>query len=147
MISKGVLFAVISVSAIMLGTTIAYIAFKQPAKTITANIGTEFSLYIGGSVIINDNGIRVKFLDVLTDSRCPKDVECIWEGTVSLLINIQFDNQDLGDFVLNSTNLHKASFMGYYVKFKVLEPYPVSTKTISKSSYLATFIVNTYGPD
>jgi hypothetical protein len=110
-------------------------------------INTDISLYIGESVIIKNHGIKLKFVDVLEDSRCPSDVECLWEGTVSLLINIQYNGEDLGNFVLNSSNFHKASFMGYYVKFKELKPYPISTETIPKTSYRATFSVDEYGPD
>lgn len=101
----------------------------------------------GESVTFKDHGIKLNFLDVLDDSRCPSDVDCVWEGTVSLMINIQYNSQDLGNFILNSSNLHKASFMGYYVKFKELEPYPISTEIILKTSYNATFIVAEYGSD
>lgn len=147
LISKSVLLALISLLTIIIGTTIAYFMLQQPTEINFAEIDTEISLYIGESVIINDHGITLKFVDVLDDSRCPSDVVCVWEGTVSLMINIQYSNQDLGNFILNLTNLHKASFMGYYVKFKALEPYPISTETIPKTSYYATFIIDEYGPD
>ncbi|MHA2296081.1 MAG: hypothetical protein ACXADA_08680, partial [Candidatus Hodarchaeales archaeon] len=65
----------------------------QPTEVNFAEIDTEISLYIGESVIIKDHGIKLKFVDVLHDSRCPSDVECIWEGTVSLMINIQYNSQ------------------------------------------------------
>ncbi|MFX0084366.1 MAG: hypothetical protein ACFFAU_01730 [Candidatus Hodarchaeota archaeon] len=147
MISRSVLFILISLFTIIIGTTIGFIILQQPTEVKFGKIDTEFSLYIGESVIIKDHGIKLKFVDVLSDSRCPSDVECIWEGTVSLLINIQYNSQDLGNFILNSSNLHKASFMGYYVKFTELKPYPISTETIPKTSYHATFIVDEYGPD
>ncbi|MHA1966513.1 MAG: hypothetical protein ACW964_01800 [Candidatus Hodarchaeales archaeon] len=147
MISKNVLISLISLLTIIIGATMAYIMFQQPAEINFAQIDTEISLYIGETVIINDHGITLKFVDVLDDSRCPSDVECFWEGTVSLIINIQYNSQNLGNYILNSSNLHKASFMGYFVRLKVLEPYPISTEIIPKSSYHATFLVNEYGPD
>ncbi|MFX0210730.1 MAG: hypothetical protein ACFFDT_32425 [Candidatus Hodarchaeota archaeon] len=147
MISKKVLFTLISLVTIIIGTAIGYFMLQQPTEDNFSEINTDISLYIGESVIIKDHGIKLKFVDVLEDSRCPSDVECVWEGTVSLLINIQYNSEDLGNFILNSSNLHKASFMGYYVKFKELEPYPISTETIPKSSYRATFSVDEYGPD
>ncbi|UCE12408.1 MAG: hypothetical protein JSV04_09435 [Candidatus Heimdallarchaeota archaeon] len=151
MISNSVLFTLISLFTIIIGTIIgpmfAFFMLLQPTEVYFAEIGTEISLYIGESVAIKDHGIKLKFLDVLDDSRCPSDVQCIWEGTVSLMINIQSDSEDLGNFILNSSNLHKASFMGYYVQFKELEPYPISTEIIPKASYYATFIVNEYGSD
>ncbi|MFX0152023.1 MAG: hypothetical protein ACFFAJ_14635 [Candidatus Hodarchaeota archaeon] len=147
MISKKVLFMLISLVTIIIGTTIVYFMLQQPPEENFAQINNDISLYIGESAIIKNHGIKLKFVDVLEDSRCPSDVECLWEGTVSLLINIQYNSEDLGNFVLNSSNLHKASFMGYYVKFKELEPYPISTETIPKTSYRATFSVEEYGPD
>ncbi len=120
---------------------------QQPTEPNYAEIDTDLSLYIGESVVIKNHEINLKFVDVLSDSRCPSDVECVWEGTVSLMINIEYNDQDLGDFILNSSNLHKASFMGYYVKFKELNPYPISTEIIQKSEYVATFSVSEYGPD
>ncbi|MFQ5978105.1 MAG: hypothetical protein ACE5OZ_08255 [Candidatus Heimdallarchaeota archaeon] len=147
MISRGVLLILISLLTIILGTTLAFFMSPHPSESNFAEIDTEFSLYIGDSVSIKDHGITLKFIDVIDDSRCPSDVVCVWEGTVSLMINLQYNNQDLGNFVLNSSNLHKASFMGYYAKFKVLEPYPISTEIIPKSSYHASFIISEYGPD
>ncbi len=147
LITKSVLLTFISLLPIIIGATFAFIMFQQPTEINFAKINTEISLNIEESVIINDHGIRLKFIDVLDDSRCPSDVECVWEETVSLMINIQYNSQNLGNFILNSSNLHKASFMGYYAKFKVLEPYPISTEIIPKSSYLATFIISEYGPD
>ena len=151
MISNSVLFTLISLFAIIIGTFIgpmfAFFMLLRPTEVYFAEIGTENSLYIGESVTIKDHGIKLKFVDVLDDSRCPSDVECIWEGTVSLMINIQYDSEDLGNFILNLSNLHKASFMGYYVQFKELEPYPISTEIIPKNTYCATFIVDEYGSD
>jgi len=126
---------------------IAFFLLQQPIEGNFGEIGTDISLFIGESVIIKDHGIKLKFVDVLDDSRCPSDVECVWEGTVSLMINIKYSRQDLGDFILNSSNLQKVSFMGYYVKFKELEPYPISTEIIPKTSYHAIFRVDEYGSD
>jgi hypothetical protein len=147
LISKGVVFTLISILTLIVGTTVAYVMLQPPTEENLVAINSEISLYIGESVIIEDHAIKLKFVDVLDDSRCPSDVECVWEGTVSLMINIRYSSQDLGNFILNSSNLHKASFMGYYVKFKVLEPYPISTEIIPESSYHATFRVAEYGPD
>ncbi|MFX0016745.1 MAG: hypothetical protein ACFFB2_18835 [Promethearchaeota archaeon] len=151
MISKSVFFILISylisLFTIIIGPMIAFFLLPQPTEVNFGEIGTDISLHIGESVIIKDHGIKLKFVDVLDDSRCPSDVECVWEGTVSLLINIQYRRQDLGDFILNSSNVHKVSFMGYYVKFKELEPYPISTEIIPKASYFATFNVDEYESD
>ncbi|GGG35696.1 hypothetical protein [Bizionia arctica] len=40
------------------------------------------------------DAISIKFVDVLTDSRCPEDVTCIWAGQVVALIEI-YENDTL----------------------------------------------------
>ncbi|MFX1517094.1 MAG: hypothetical protein ACFFC6_12400 [Promethearchaeota archaeon] len=147
MILKSIFLIILSFFTLIIGPLIVFFIFRPPIGVNFGEIGTDVSLHIGESVIIKNHGIKLKFVDVLEDSRCPSDVECVWEGTVSLMINIRYSQQDLGDFILNSSNLHKASFNGYYVKFKALEPYPISTEIIPKTSYVATFRVGEYGPD
>ena len=34
-------------------------------------------------------GVKITFLEVLEDSRCPKDVTCIWEGRVRAFVRIE----------------------------------------------------------
>lgn len=112
-----------------------------------ASLDTPFSLKIGEYITLDDPGIVIHFTDVLEDSRCPTDVECIWEGNVSLALQISYQGSFLGEYTLDSSNLHKAAFMDYYVKLKILEPYPVSTETIQKADYNGTFVLGQYGLD
>lgn len=35
------------------------------------------------------DGVKITFLEVLEDSRCPKDVTCIWEGRVRVLVGVE----------------------------------------------------------
>ncbi|TYC09148.1 hypothetical protein ES677_13675 [Bizionia gelidisalsuginis] len=34
-------------------------------------------------------GVTIKFVSVVSDSRCPKNVNCIWAGEVVLLVDVQ----------------------------------------------------------
>jgi hypothetical protein len=49
-------------------------------------------LYLGKTYQVKD--VQIKFVDVLTDSRCPEDVTCIWAGQVIALIEV-FKNKML----------------------------------------------------
>ncbi|TYA52311.1 hypothetical protein [Formosa maritima] len=42
--------------------------------------------------IYNSDEVQIKFVDVLTDSRCPKDVTCVWAGEVVILVDILQDD-------------------------------------------------------
>jgi hypothetical protein len=52
---------------------------ETPTKTVTI-------LNFGESLQFED--IRIKFVEVVQDSRCPKNVTCIWAGEVVVLVAI-----------------------------------------------------------
>ena len=43
---------------------------------------------LGYGKTLNKDGISVKFVKVISDSRCPKDVNCIWAGEAEVLIDV-----------------------------------------------------------
>jgi hypothetical protein len=143
--SKLIFLGVFSLITIIAGGGTVFLLLQESMENNQVSLDTEFSLKIGQSVNLQEQGIVIEFTDVLDDSRCPSDVECIWEGTVTLALKIYVQGSNLGEYILNSSNLHKASFLGYYVKLKVLNPYPISTETIQMSEYSGTFIVGEYG--
>ena len=67
---------------------------------ISTYLGAEFELKVNQEAVINSENIRIKFLEILEDSRCPRDVQCIWAGQIKILINIMKNNQDMGNFEL-----------------------------------------------
>ncbi|MFZ2522402.1 MAG: hypothetical protein WAX44_00495 [Minisyncoccia bacterium] len=42
---------------------------------------------VGQEIVLNK--VKITPLKVLSDSRCPKDVECIWAGTVRVLVRLE----------------------------------------------------------
>ncbi len=43
-------------------------------------LGEEFTVKVGQQVKIKDTKIKLTFLAVPQDSRCPSDVACVWAG-------------------------------------------------------------------
>ena len=144
---KAIIAFIISLSIILIGSTSVYILTSQSNLNKNTALNKEISLKTGQSVSITGHGIKITFIEVTDDSRCPIDTNCYWEGTASVVINIIYNDQDLGNQVMNSSNLNKVSFMGYYVKLTVLEPQSVSTEITKQSEYKATMYVSEYGPD
>jgi hypothetical protein len=51
---------------------------------------------------IEEEGLEVKFLGIISDSRCPKGmlwmvVTCYWQGQVVALVKVSKNGQDLGN--------------------------------------------------
>ncbi len=116
---------------------------------ISAVLDSKFQLEVGQTGFVESENIRITFLEVTADSRCPSDVTCIWAGEVKVLVNIWKDDQDLGDSTLvgqaaNDDQAVKA-FDGYSVSLLKVDPYPVSTQTIGPLDYTITLIVTSDG--
>ncbi len=111
--------------------------------------GVPFQLKINQTTSLESNAIKITFLNVTSDSRCPSDVTCIWQGEAKIFVNIIKDNNDLGNFNLTSRagaqDLAIQSFDGHSIQLVTIDPYPSSKKQILPSDYTATFIVSKTG--
>jgi len=105
-----------------------------------------FQLKINQVAFIKSENIKIIFINVTEDSRCPSDVDCIWEGQVTIVINIFKNNQFIGEFNLTSrtgyNELSIKEFDGYSISLIKVEPYPISTQIIELTDYIVTFNVS-----
>ncbi|MCX7551436.1 hypothetical protein [Xanthomarina sp. F2636L] len=68
------------------------IAFSQDSTLVKVEAPKiAAKLFLGKTYQVED--VQIKFSDVLSDSRCPEDVTCIWAGEAIVLIEILKDNQ------------------------------------------------------
>ncbi|QRM88820.1 hypothetical protein FG167_06095 [Lacinutrix sp. WUR7] len=67
---------------------VASIGFAQDSTDVTKVTPPKIvtKLHFGASVQFED--IRLKFVEVVQDSRCPKAVQCIWAGEVIVLVDV-----------------------------------------------------------
>jgi hypothetical protein len=83
-----------------------------------------------------DHGLMLAFENVVEDSRCPADVNCIWEGDAEVQLalvtgielvrfNLHTNPRFTNDTLINGTT----------ISLKSLEPYPASSSNIEKSKY------------
>ena len=113
------------------------------AGEVKANLGQEFSLSIGQTASIQDEALKLKFLEVISDSRCPKDVTCVWQGQASCLVEITY-LESLYKVTLVQPGLpeepSQIDFKEYVIKFD-LTPYPEAGKEIKKNDYQLQLVV------
>lgn len=115
---------------------------SQPA------LGSEFKLGFDQTATIEPEGLVIRFLDVLEDSRCPANVVCVWAGRIKILVGVEKDGVALGRFELAlegaREDLATADVGGYLVQLRAVNPYPGTAGTetpVKKESYVATLIV------
>jgi hypothetical protein len=102
------------------------------AKQVRVQINHQTSAY----------GMRISFIDLIEDSRCPTDTQCIWAGNAKIKIGLSNAGRLPKQFELN-TGLKPQSivFGGYEIKLIKLTPAPRSNIRIRKDGYVATLSV------
>ena len=77
-------------------------------------------------------------IDSIADSRCPTDIDCIWEGKTDLYIYL-FAHNTLHDAVLSVPNSGESAtiqdIFGYDFSVDSITPYPVGTELIPQNAY------------
>lgn len=113
-------------------------AASEPAVSTVGDTAV-FTLPVGRTVRNGDFSIR--FEAVTTDSRCPRQVECVWEGNAGIRLTLSSDGTS--ELVLLNTALSPQAirFAGRIVRFRDLSPYPTSETPIDDDAYVATVTV------
>lgn len=104
---------------------------------LKTGLGQEFTLSIGQSAQIEGESLQVRFEEVLEDSRCATGATCIWEGRVSIAVEIT-DNGSSYRMVLIQPGLSdlytSETYKEYKLTFKV-NPYPELGTEIATGNY------------
>jgi hypothetical protein len=108
------------------------------------SLNDTLNLAINKSAINNENQLTIKIDSVLSDSRCPSDVVCIWEGNAAVRFLLVNDGKET-KFVLNThggVNFISDTIIDKYsIQLVNLKPYPISTKVISNDEYVAELLI------
>jgi len=120
---------------------IAFLSCENPVS-VNANLNEEFKLRIGEHAEIQNEFLRITFVAVTEDSRCPLGVECFWAGNAKVAITIQKDkNLVLNDSLNTYLKPREIEYLNYQIFIKNLEPDRVVDQTIPQSEYVATFLI------
>ncbi|MDT0642080.1 hypothetical protein RM553_04475 [Zunongwangia sp. F363] len=93
------------------------------------------SLCSGDVFEVNTHG--VKFKKVISDSRCPRNVTCIWAGEVKVLLEFFENGKSVGEKIVAGTNFPLEDFFGksFALSDFAVYPYPESPQEIQNSEY------------
>jgi hypothetical protein len=111
---------------------------KSPlAPTVPLN--QQFTLAPRESAYVENTSIRVEFLRVSGDSRCPGDAICIQGGDA--LVHVRVNGS--AEYELHTGDNSRASVThgGFEIALVDLQPYPFSSRTIAPDEYRATLTV------
>lgn len=113
---------------------------NTPAVVINKIVDSVLVQINYGQEALIENNIRIKF-DGVSDSRCPKDVICVWAGDGGVSLMLSKGNDQLHIFLHTVLFPREINYGGFRIILKLLNPYPVSIQQIKKEDYSVGLIV------
>ena len=109
-----------------------------------AQTGKQIKVGFGQLKTVPGTRIKVKFISVVEDSRCPTGVNCMWAGNAKIKIQISKSGKAAKAFELNTFGEQQqtALFEGYEIRLVGVNPYPKHGVETRKESYVATIAVS-----
>lgn len=104
-------------------------AFAKQAQTVEVAINKE---------VVAKGGLKVAFVELVEDSRCPVDVDCIWAGNAKIKVRVTRNGRSK---MLELNTMQQGSqpeFGGYRFKLTGLTPKPASNIRINRNGYRAS---------
>ncbi len=128
--------------ALLLGCTGVWVAAQQPGAA-----ASSVSLKPGESAQSADGTLRFGFEGVSADSRCPKNVQCVWAGDATVRIWTQRGNgpRQPRELQLSTGTAREAPDPG--LRLLRLEPVPVAGQALPPRDYVATFAFAASAPE
>ncbi len=113
-----------------------------PTSPSEVKFNAPFTLAPGQSADVE--GLRVTFDRVASDSRCPIDVTCVWEGDAVVVVSLRASGREPASVELHTSGrfAQDASYGDYRIRLAGLEPVARSDRPIAPSDYRATFVVS-----
>lgn len=156
-LSSLVLFAVLAVLAVACGSPLQELPeataspvapfvetptqlTSAPPGVLSISLGQPFELPYGQTALLADRDLEITFTAV-NDSRCPKDVVCVWAGEAR--VQLRFAAGDLApetlEVVLPGAEI--TAYGPYQIELQNLQPVPLSAQDTPFDEYVATLVV------
>src|SRR5687767_15326538 len=106
-------------------------AEEKPVETLRVTINKEKRFL--------KNKLFVRFVELVEDSRCPTDTNCVWAGNATIKIRVRAHGRS-HDLTLDTNGRNQSAIAeGYSIKLISLTPQPRSNIRINRNGYVATF--------
>jgi hypothetical protein len=106
-----------------------------PAAAAGPALGERFALHVGESASIRGERATIVFDRIVSDSRCPVDVQCIRAGEARAALRLEPGGGPEMSFELDTDRDRSQEVGGYRVTLVGVSPAPRSTVPIAPSAY------------
>jgi hypothetical protein len=134
---------------VLLGSALMDCHVDEPARADVPrfNLNEPFTLGGGQDGLLSRDNVRLRFAQVLEDSRCPTQVECFWTGEARIAVSVQPEGSASTTVEFNTNpapgQTVKVAEVGQYrIELLSLEPYPqMPEDPIPFEDYRASLVV------
>jgi hypothetical protein len=124
-----------------------FLSREARADPIEAGLGQAFALPGGQEASISGENLRLRFDQVLEDSRCPTQVDCVWTGQARIAVVVQQAQGAPTTVEFNTNpapgaNNRTVDAGDYSIELQRLDPYPETPEdALALADYRATLVV------
>lgn len=121
----------------------ADLSASPESADVQAVPGESFRIRVGEVASIAGGGIVIGFRRVAADSRCPRDVTCVWAGDAAVELGIAPAGGEWAWHTLH-TGIEPREFAaeGFSIRLVGLEPAPGSDVQVGQRDYVAELLVS-----
>lgn len=129
------------------GQGAAYGTTRRAGAAQAARVGREFRVRAGRALTLAREGLRLRFVRVSADSRCPEGVDCVWAGNAEVLVEVGTNNRRVSKTLRLNTNASperpaEDKYRSYTVRLVRLDPHPRAGRKVRQGDYTATLLVS-----
>lgn len=125
---------------LLLIVTLAACRSASAPAAHAASLNQEVQLAPKEQAAYGPQGLTVEFVRVVTDSRCPKDVTCVWAGEVVVEVSTRTGSGAAGQ--QHEIKAGESATVGaYHVSIVNVQPEKLSTREIRPEDYRVTLKV------
>lgn len=121
----------------------ARVGSPTAARANSVSTDQEFELSPGQSVLVGSEPLKITFERIAADSRCPPEVQCVWEGDAVAKVTAATGSQSPASYELHTnTGFATQADHGHYrIRLTAVAPGPHAGVTIDPAAYVVTLLV------
>ncbi len=126
----------------IISSLIFMLAFGVFSVSVNAQRTEKLRVQINQEKRFAKSRLAVRFVELVEDSRCPTDTNCVWAGNARIKIRVSKNGRS-EEITLdtNGPKQYATTADGHSIKLVSLTPSPRSNIRINRNGYVATFEV------
>lgn len=127
--------------SMLLFLTIFTLVFTGSVFAQESSKGEKLVVKFGETKAAKTSRIKANLVEILEDSRCPEDVDCIWAGRIRILVTLEGKTGKSMSVEFSSDQKPTVEFAGYSITLGEIGPDKKQGQAVQKSDYIANFTV------